>query len=127
MSQSLWTRFWSKVDKRPESEGGHWLWTGAIRGSNGYGHIRDGETTVYAHRLSLAWVTRNEGIGLDAAHDDTKCCPRNCVRPDHLTWKTHSENMKDVVMKNGRLFVRAKNHRAPVAERALPLFEEGRV
>lgn len=107
-------RLWSKVTKLPESEGGHWLFTGA-KCSNGYGHIRVGKIkNVLVHRLTLAWATGEDGIGLDSAHDDSKRCPRNCVRPDHLEWKSHYDNMKDVARKNGRLGVRSRMSQEPL-------------
>lgn len=116
--KTLAERLWSKVVKLPESEGGHWLFTGA-KCSNGYGHIRVGKGhNVLVHRITLSWATGEDGVGMDSAHDDAKDCPRNCCRPDHLDWKTHTENMKDVVRKNGRIGVPVRMSKDP-----LPLLE----
>jgi hypothetical protein len=112
MPPTLQERFWAKVDKT--SMPGHWLWTGSINPKNGYGKIRVGNRFLYAHRLSLAWATGNEGIGLDACHSET--CPRNCVRDECLSWKSHRENLKEI--KN--LFGRPRK----IAREALPLFRE---
>jgi hypothetical protein len=112
---TLWSRFWQKVD-RSAGPDGHWLWTGA-RCKNGYPKIRDGRRFLLAHRVSLAWQTGNAGVGLDACHDDAKGCPRHCVNPAHLTWKSHRDNMIDVINKHGRLCPSTRK----IAER--PLFE----
>lgn len=116
-SKTLAERFWSKVRKLSDEEGGHWLWIGACC-SNGYGHIYVNGVNVLAHRLALGWATGEPGIGLDAAHDDKKCCPRNCIRPEHLEWKSHNANMKDVIRKNGKLGVPVRQSVDP-----LPLLE----
>jgi hypothetical protein len=118
--RSLWDRFWEKVD-RSGGDDSHWLWLGAVDG-NGYGKIRHGETFVIAHRCALGWATGNDGLGFDAAHDDSKGCPRRCVNPRHLSWKTHRENMLDVLTKHGRLGGNRK-----IALRPLPLLENSQL
>jgi hypothetical protein len=113
----LLERFYSKVDTDSDPNGHH-LWTGAVDG-NGYGKIWHNKRFLVAHRCALAWATGESGIGLDAAHDDSKHCPRTCVNPAHLSWKSHHDNMLDVITKHGRLGVNRK-----IATRALPLYDE---
>jgi hypothetical protein len=124
MASTLRERLFRRVIKLPEWLGGHWIWTGAVNGDSGdsgtqggYGVIREGRKFFKVHRLTLAWATGNEGIGLDAAHDNA--CPRRCCNPAHLAWKTHHENLKDVILKHGRLGKGTTESR-----RALPLFTE---
>jgi hypothetical protein len=112
--RTLIERVFSKIVKLPAEQGGHWLYTGSLC-KNGYPKIRDGSKFLLVHRLTLAWKTGNEGIGLDSCHDDARECPRHCVNPDHLSWKTHRENMIDVINKHGRLCTNRN-----VARRALP-------
>lgn len=97
---------------------GHWLYTGSLC-KNGYPKIRIGKKFFLVHRLTLAWATGNDGIGLDACHDDSKNCPRHCINPEHLAWKSHRENMLDVITKHGRLGLNRK-----VASEPLPLLAE---
>lgn len=81
--------FWDKVNRR----GKCWVWTGALR--NGYGHVRIKRVSFYAHRIVLQWYTGKRGRGLEASHGP--CHKRTCVYPLHLSWKTHIQNLADMV------------------------------
>lgn len=76
------------------------LWPFAIRKSNGYGaHSEriDGKRVSFdAHRRVCELAHGAPKDGMEAAHS---CGNKQCVNPDHLSWKTHQENMDD-----------AKNH-----------------
>lgn len=93
-------RFWEKV--RP-SEGGCWLFTGAINQS-GYGTLSrfiNGKAVMKsAHRVM--WEQINGAIpkGMHVLH---RCDVRNCVRPSHLWLGTNAENMADKVAKGRQL------------------------
>lgn len=107
-------RFWEKVPERPEE--GCWEWRGARR--RGYGGFRDGERMVYAHRF-VCEVTYGPSAGRHALH---ACDNPICVRPDHLRWGTHSENMADAARRgrrrrtDGEFSFRAKLTWSQVAE-----------
>lgn len=90
-----------------------WPFTGRIsvnRGTGlGYGQIRADRTTVgqqarllKAHRAALMLATGEDPPDKDACHacDNTICC-----NPKHLSWGTHRENMRDYIVKYGRLAV----------------------
>lgn len=81
-------RFWSKVDKKDQSE--CWEWT-AAKTKGGYGRFRDGQRLVVAHRYSyeLKYGPIPEGLELDHT-----CHNSSCVNPDHLEVVTHSENIR---------------------------------
>lgn len=102
-------RFWAKVD----TSGEHWVWRGAVN-SRGYGNFRVGTRFVNAHRVALWLATGDEGIGMDACHG--LACPRLCVRPAHLTWKSHYENLLDVITKHGKLGQNRKTATKPLLE-----------
>jgi hypothetical protein len=100
-------RFWEKVDKSL-GEDKCWLWTGAIRGKQGYGVIGIGSSKLYyAHRISLElFLKRKIKNGYYALHSDN-CISRLCVNPNHLREGTHQDNMDDVV----RLDLHARGER----------------
>ena len=88
-------RFWSKVNLPDKN--GCMNWTAGQDG-RGYGQFWiDGSSTT-AHRVSLIIA---EGLPisdeLESAHG---CLNHICVAPEHLSWKTHAENMKDRVRDN---------------------------
>lgn len=70
-------------------------WPFALNGS-GYGIIRtENGRQMNAHRYVLARFQEEEAPeGLDCAHD---CGNRGCVNPLHLSWKTRSDNLADMV------------------------------
>lgn len=92
--RDLAERFFSHVNKTD----GCWLWTAADDGK-GYGHIRMGNRTAKAYRVS--WELAHGPIpkGMEVCHH---CDVPACVRPDHLFLGTHRENMLDAAAK-GRM------------------------
>lgn len=95
-------RFWSKVDK----SGDCWVWTGEKRGHDAkYGSVHIGETSdgkrvrEYAHRVSYRLANGSFDNKLHVCHH---CDNPPCVRPDHLFLGTHTDNMRDMMMKERR-------------------------
>jgi hypothetical protein len=103
--QSLEQRFWSKVDR----SGDCWVWT-ASRWNSGYGQFavvssRRGFKAIGAHVMSYVLANGPIPEGLEIMH---ACDNRLCVRPDHLSVGTHTENVQDASRK-GRLNVSRPN------------------
>lgn len=90
-----------EVDKRPEEEGGHWLWTGRID-PDGYGRIRFMKRSYMAHRWVWMCVI---GYIEDGMQLDHLCKVRNCVNPAHLEKVTGKVNTRRATNHN-----RAKTH-----------------
>lgn len=91
----------------PEPNSGCWLWLGAIcSGNAGYGQVREGGKTDYAHRASYRMHCGEIPAGLDVCHT---CDQPSCVNPDHLFTGTRQENMQDAKRK-GRLVVPGPEH-----------------
>jgi hypothetical protein len=74
----------------PDTNGGCWLWTGAIN-TGGYGFSKRG----LAHRLSHKTFKGEPGDFL-VCHT---CDVRSCVNPDHLWLGTHKDNSDDMMKK----------------------------
>lgn len=90
--------FWSYVKKGDPWD--CWPWQGYVN-EDGYGRwtVRIGgragvKMTFYTHRLAYALACEPIPPELEAAHAIT-CDTRACCNPDHLTPKSHWENMKD--------------------------------
>lgn len=83
-----------RIDPKTEC----WEWANCIQG-NGYGRVRVGAKTRYAHRL--AWELAHGQIpkGRDVCHH---CDNRRCINPEHLFIGTRLQNMRDAQQK-GRL------------------------
>ena len=82
--------FWDRVIREPN---GCW-----VRGKCGdYGMFTykvDDKKYLYvsSHRFSLMLHTGRDEVNLDACHS---CDNPPCIRPDHLFWGTHKQNMID--------------------------------
>jgi hypothetical protein len=68
-------------------------WQGAMT-KRGYAKIKYGRETWCGHRLVKFLQTGL--IGAVALHH---CDNRKCVNPDHVSWGTQKENIRDMVMK----------------------------
>lgn len=88
-------RFWSKVQKLSESQGGCWVWTGAM--IKGYGAIWRTGKNIRATSLSWEMYTgRPVPSGIHMCHT---CDHPYCVNPHHLFLGTTQDNTQDKVIK----------------------------
>lgn len=87
-------RFWSKVDKSGEC----WVWT-AHRRHHGYGAFFLNGKAQSAHRVAWELTYGPIPSGRSVLH---ACDNPPCVRPEHLSLGTHTDNMRDASSK-GRL------------------------
>lgn len=78
--------FWARVDR----SGDCWLWTGALSGA-GYGQLRSGGKTAYAHRYAYELLVGQVPEGLQLDH---LCQNRACCNPAHLEPVTQEENIR---------------------------------
>lgn len=93
-------RFWSKVYKFSESNGGCWVWTAAST-ARMYGYFRckigGKRALIRAHIYSWQLFTgKPVPKGLCVCH---KCDHPYCVNPDHLFLGTHDDNVQDKISK----------------------------
>lgn len=112
-SPKVQQRFWSKVKKTE----GCWEWVGATTGG-GYGSMFFQGRSHRAHRIAWMMVHGPIPEGLHVMHS---CDNVKCVRLDHLSLGTMSDNILDAVSKgrwaNG-------NSRRVVCIHGHPLVEE---
>ena len=88
--EKLVERFWSHVDKTATC----WLWT-ASTFDKGHGQFRISKKwTVRAHRFAFWLMHPNEDIS-DQVIRHGPCRNRRCVRPDHLSYGSQSDNLAD--------------------------------
>lgn len=89
-------RFWRKVNRDgpvvKEALGRCWVWTGS-RERLGYGkfYVSTATAPTKAHRV--AWQL-TYGAMPDGLEPDHLCENPACVRPKHLEWVTHAENIR---------------------------------
>lgn len=94
---SIWERFWSKVDIAGEDD--CWPWKASKR--NGYGQFTLGkdENRIPAHRMSYLLSVGDVLDGLLVCH---KCDNRPCCNPSHLFVGTDLDNVRDMISKGRR-------------------------
>lgn len=89
---------------------GHWIWTGPIRGKQGYGAITIKRKSFCAHRVMYETFIGPIPDGLQIDHI---CRVRNCVNPEHLEPVTCRENIlrgEGVCAKNAKKTHCPKGH-----------------
>jgi len=100
----LRVRFWSKVDRRSESE--CWPWVASV-GQYGYGQFRHDDKMRKAHRI--AWELTNGPLPahLVVCHhcDNPPCC-----NPAHLFVGSNADNMADMKAKGRGRCLRGQTH-----------------
>lgn len=80
-------KFWERVNKSDEC----WEWS-AGKTVAGYGHMRQGDSLILAHRFSFEINSGPIPAGMQVDH---KCHNRACVRPDHLRLATDGLNKQN--------------------------------
>lgn len=98
-------RFFAKVQKLSESQGGCWIWISA-EDKNGYGKFcftdENGYQDVRAHRYS--WEMRWGKISSPIVLVCHKCDNPRCVNPDHLFLGDNQDNVNDRDQKGRNIF-----------------------
>ena len=89
-------RFWSKVQKLSQANGGCWIWT-AGENSDGYGAFKAMQKMHHAHLYS--WQLTHGPIKSDLACVCHTCDNRRCVNPNHLFLGDNNDNVQDMVSK----------------------------
>jgi predicted XRE-type DNA-binding protein len=92
--KTLAERFWPNVLLAD----GCWTWT-AYKSSGGYGRLTHLGRCHWAHRVSYELNVGPIEGGLHVLH---RCDNPACVRPEHLSLGTRTDNMQDA-LKKGRL------------------------
>lgn len=119
--KTMTERFMEKVEKTSSC----WLWKGCCH-ERGYGYFYTGpeyssRKMDYAHRVSLF-------LHKDERHDDLcvlhSCDNPKCVNPEHLSWGTQKDNMKDMSNK-GRATATNQKLTQEDIELAMLMREEG--
>lgn len=108
-------RFWGKVEKTD----GCWLWRGVVNlKRGGYGYFYDDDTRLRrAHRV--AWELTNGPLA-EAESLLHSCDVPACVRPDHLSIGTQTENLADMRTKRrGHTFTPEQTRKANMANAKL--------
>ena len=118
MTQDRWEkfvkRFWSKVEKKSESE--CWLWKGSYDKS-GYGRIWEhiSGSAKYRTAIRRVWCAHRLSFFIENGFEPEMVCHscdvRGCVNPCHLWAGNQKMNMQDMVSK-GRSTWGTKNHSA---------------
>ena len=101
----LATRILDRVEF--DTNGGCWLWTGAMVGSTGYGTIGFGGRSHGAHRASYMTFVGAIPPGALVCH---KCDTPACVNPAHLFVGTVSDNAQDMIAKGRKAILAGSRH-----------------
>lgn len=123
--QSLWNRFWSKVDDSDEC----WYWIAGCN-SHGYGNFWFMGRTVGAHQMAYELVVGEITKGLCVLH---RCDNGHlgCVRPEHLFLGTLADNSQDMVSKgrhrNQRVTECPKGHKYDKENTSLRRKKNGKI
>lgn len=112
----LTERVYPRTEFRPAREGGHWLWTGALR--NGYGVIRINGKLQYVHRIVLFDV--GEFDGRQALH---YCDVRHCIF--HVYPGDQRMNLEDAADAGKLRHSRRPRHSFSVVQRVRRLKAQG--
>ena len=83
---SVLRRFWSKVDRRSDSE--CWNWLGVVN-NQGYGSIWINNQSYRVHRIAYYIYYKKDPNTFLICHS---CNNKSCVNPKHLSLGTHSDN-----------------------------------
>jgi hypothetical protein len=91
-------RFWSKVARMAESNGGHWFWQGYIN-PNGYGYFQvAGRKSKPEPTHRVAWQLA--GRVIPSGHTLRNLCgERSCVNPDHWDITTVADTRRRAIAK----------------------------
>lgn len=80
-----------------DTNGGCWLWSGAMH-NTGYGYLYDdNRKTITAHRASYKIFKGPITKGMHVLHS---CDIRCCVNPNHLRLGTDQDNVNDMMLRN---------------------------
>lgn len=93
INQSDIEKFWSRVDKKSESE--CWAWKMSCN-SRGYGKFQVGRKTISAHRFSIVASGNEIPDGMFSCH---KCDNPPCCNPNHLFIGSSADNQRDMADK----------------------------
>ncbi len=101
----------------PDEPDACWDWAGS-KDKHGYGRIQRGGThggIVKAHRASYELFIGPIPDGMDVLHE---CDTPSCANPRHLKAGSHSDNMRDMALRNrsamrGRYGVKHPRHKHP--------------
>lgn len=80
----------ARIVAKIQHDNGCWIWT-AARDKRGYGRVRWGNGTCFAHRLVYMLTTGAPEAGLELDH---LCRRPACVNPRHLEPVTHLVNVR---------------------------------
>lgn len=84
----LLTNFWSKVERRSDSD--CWPWTAATIGA-GYGIVKIAGKTQLAHRVARATIEQP----LPSQVARHLCDNHGCCNPAHIAWGSDRDNSDD--------------------------------
>jgi hypothetical protein len=96
--------FWSHVKQGTPDE--CWPWTASMK--SGYGQVRKGTKTLWAHRVAYELTYGPLPKGLCTLH---RCDNRPCCNPLHLWSGTKADNTADMISKGRSRF--SKNPNGP--------------